>query len=156
MNATYNVGENEILNTFFQLNVKGETIFGGVLVGKISAVSGGTASECYNYRHRLSNNDLFLFIIMYIGSTDFEELIPISVMNNAQVRIFTTNDDITLEYDDSIILVFTSIDRFLIPALEATGEYIRDTANVNIIDDDSKYTSIQSFHNMKGGVWMVK
>ena len=74
----------------------------------------------------------------YVGSSDFEPLMPISVMNNAQVNIFTTNDDITLEYDDSIILVFTPDDPALIPGLEAAGEYIRDTATVNIIDDDSK------------------
>ena len=61
-------------------------------------------------------------------------------MNNAQVRIFTTNDDITLEYDDSIILVFIPDDPALIPGLEAAGEYIRDTATVNIIDDDQGRT----------------
>ena len=74
----------------------------------------------------------------YVGSSDFEPLMPISVMNNAQIRIFTTNDVITLEYDDSIILVFTPDNPALIPGLEASGEYIRDTATVNIIDDDSK------------------
>ena len=44
----------------------------------------------------------------------------------------------SLEYDDSIILVFTPDDPALIPALEDFGEFIRDTATVNIIDDDSK------------------
>ena len=46
-NATYNVVEGERLNTFFELNVKGETPFGGALVfsGRITTASGGTASE---------------------------------------------------------------------------------------------------------------
>ena len=46
-NATYNVVEGERLNTFFELNVKGETPFGGALVvaGTITTASGGTASE---------------------------------------------------------------------------------------------------------------
>ena len=77
-------------------------------------------------------------LLLCIGSSDFEPLMPISVMNNAQVRIFTTNDFITLEYDDSIILIFTPDNPALIPTLEGFGEYIRDTAIVNIIDDDSK------------------
>ena len=72
---------------------------------------------------------------------------PISVMNNAQVHIFTTNDGITLEYDDSIILVFTPDDPALIPGFEAAGEYIRDTATVNIIDDDSKFLFYFSHRN---------
>ena len=66
------------------------------------------------------------------------QVTPIHVTNNAYVRIFTTNDDITQEYDDSIILVFTPDHPDLSPILEGFGEYIRDTATVNIIDNDSK------------------
>ena len=50
----------------------------------------------------------------------------------------------SLEYDDSIILVFTPDDPELIPGLEDFGEFIRDTATVNIIDDDSKYCIYRS------------
>ena len=50
------------------------------------------------------------------------------------------NDDVSLEYNESIILRFTvSPDSpNLIAELEGTGEYIRDTARVNIIDNDRK------------------
>ena len=63
---------------------------------------------------------------------------PISFVNEAEVRLFTSNDQITIEYDDRVILTFTPDNPALIPALEAQGEYTRDTANVNIIDSDSE------------------
>ena len=64
---------------------------------------------------------------------------PISVeYSTAEIRLFTSNDETTLEYDDSVILTFTPDNSALIPGLQAVGEYIRDTATVNIIDKDSK------------------
>ena len=57
---------------------------------------------------------------------------------SVEIRLFTSNDQITLEYDDRVLLVFTPDNPGLIPAVEAEGEYIRDTAIVNIIDNDSK------------------
>ena len=74
----------------------------------------------------------------YIGSSDFESLAPISVENVAEVRLFTSNDEIALEYNDRIILTFTPDNPMLIPGLDAEGEYVRDSATVHIIDDDSK------------------
>ena len=55
-----------------------------------------------------------------------------------EIRLFTSNDQITLEYEDRIKLVFTPNNPALIPALEYEGEYIRDTAIVIIIDNDSR------------------
>ena len=63
---------------------------------------------------------------------------PISFVNEAEICLFTSNDEITLEYDDRVILSFTPDNPALIPGLEAHGEYIRDTATVQITDDDSK------------------
>ena len=57
---------------------------------------------------------------------------------NEEFRLFTSNDQITLEYDDRIQLIFTPNNPALISALESYGEYIRDTAIVNIIDNDSR------------------
>ena len=54
------------------------------------------------------------------------------------VRLLTYDDNITLEYDDSVILTFTPNDPDLISSLEAAGEYIRDTATINIRDIDRK------------------
>ena len=58
--------------------------------------------------------------------------------DNENVDFFTSNDQITLEYDDRILLTFTPFNEFLIPGVEDLGEYIRDTAIVKIIDNDSK------------------
>ena len=55
---------------------------------------------------------------------------PITFVNEAEIRLFTRNDETTLEYDDSVILTFTPV---LIPGLEAEGEYVRDSAIVHII-----------------------
>ena len=57
---------------------------------------------------------------------------------NVEIRLFTSNDQITLEYDDRVRLVFTPDNPDLISGVEDVGEYIRDTAIVNIIDNDSK------------------
>ena len=47
-NATYDLDESSILQTFFQLNVKGETNIGGlIMAGRIAAVPGGTASKLF-------------------------------------------------------------------------------------------------------------
>ena len=74
-----------------------------------------------------------------IGTSDYEHIIPIRVFQDStSVRLITHQDIMSLEYDDSIILVFTPDNPTLIPALEAEREFIRDTATVNIIDDDSK------------------
>ena len=71
-------------------------------------------------------------------TADFERLEPIRVTNNAEIHLFVFNDEITLEYDDRVLLRFTPDNPALIPGLEANGEYIRDTATVCIIDNDCK------------------
>ena len=73
-----------------------------------------------------------------VGTSDFERLAPIGVRNRADIRLFTANDEITLEYDDRVLLRFTPDNPDLIPGLEGMGEYIRDTATVHIIDSDCK------------------
>ena len=76
-----------------------------------------------------------------VGTSDFERLTPIRVTNSAEIRLFTANDEVTLEYDDRVLLMFTPDNSGLIAALEGYGEYIRDTATVNIIDRDCKCSS---------------
>ena len=56
----------------------------------------------------------------------------------ANIRFFTTNDEVTLEYEDTVILRFTPDSDRLIPGVESVGQFIRDTATVTIIDNDSK------------------
>ena len=64
----------------------------------------------------------------------------ITADNDIAIQLFSRNDDITLEYNDTVILKFIvrSGLETLIQQLEAAGEYIRDTAIVNIIDNDCK------------------
>ena len=57
---------------------------------------------------------------------------------SAEIRLFTANDEVTLEYEDRVLLNFDPILANLITRLEAVGEYVRNTAIVNIIDSDCK------------------
>ena len=58
---------------------------------------------------------------------------------HAEIRLFTANDEVTLEYEDRVRLDFNSTAANLITGLEAVGEYVRHTAIVNIIDNDCKF-----------------
>ena len=83
---------------------------------------------------------LSLYIIV---SSDFENLQDIGVsvtstLPSAEIRLFTANDEVTLEYDDRVQLNFVPTAADLITGLESMGEYVRNTATVNIIDNDSK------------------
>ena len=79
-----------------------------------------------------------------LGSTDFFNILPVNVdiddSDRATIELRTRNDDITLEYDDTVILVFTPDEDDLIEFYEGEGEYIRDSVTVYILDTDRKYT----------------
>ena len=77
-------------------------------------------------------------ISVCIGSTDFESLQPSSFETSKDVSLFIVNDDITLEYNDTVILRYTCGNPCYIPSIEGAGEFIRDTATVYIIDRDSE------------------
>ena len=66
----------------------------------------------------------------------------VTAIHDIAIRLFSRNDDITLEYNDTVILRFIVHPGLaaLIQQLEAAGEYIRDTAIVDIIDNDRKYS----------------
>ena len=87
-----------------------------------------------------------MIIYLYsIATTDFQPFStsdhPVTATNDIAIQLFSKNDDITLEYNDTVILKFivNPGHAFLIQQLEAAGEYIRDTVTVDIIDDDRKY-----------------
>ena len=72
---------------------------------------------------------------------DYLTFSNITVQDIADNIILQTRDDeITLEYDDRISLVFAPAPSLatLPQLLEAQGEYLRDTTTVTILDDDSK------------------
>ena len=79
-----------------------------------------------------------------VVSSDFENLQPIGVsvtsaLPSAEIRLFAANDEVTLEYEDRVRLVFNPTAANLITGLESFGEYVRNTAIVNIIDKDCKF-----------------
>ena len=86
--------------------------------------------------------------MFYVGFsldvTDFFDILPVAieVEGNAieRIELSTRNDDITLEYDDTVLLVFTPEISTLTNFYEREGEYIRDKAIVHIIDNDRKQT----------------
>ena len=84
-----------------------------------------------------------VYVSLSIVSSDFENLQPIGISItstlSAEIRLFTANDEVTLEYDDRVQLNFDPIPADLITGLEALGEYVRNTAIVNIIDNDCKF-----------------
>ena len=78
-----------------------------------------------------------------LGRSDFEGLTQASVIidgdsPSTDVQLSTLNDELTLEYEDRVLLRFTPTQPNTVPGLESNFEYIRDTAIVNIIDDDRK------------------
>ena len=75
------------------------------------------------------------------GESDFESLRPINFINATDIRLFITNDDISLEYDDMVRLTFTPDSPDLISDTENQGMYVRETATVNIVDNDCEYVS---------------
>ena len=56
----------------------------------------------------------------------------------AKIELCTRNDAVTLEYDDTVLLLFSPDESDLIQIYEDEGEYIRDIVTVHIIDNDRK------------------
>ena len=114
-------------------------------------------------------NDLLFasYFIFYFpkDASDFELLVEsfsyytfryggVHVEGREDIRLSTVNDRISLEYNDWILLRFIN-NPILLSDIENVGEYIRDTATVNIIDDDCKLAqnkcrnpNIQSLHGI--------
>ena len=132
------MAEDSRLVTDFDLNIKGTSNLSGlVITGTITAAADGTASK----QHLLTL--IHFIVILVIGTSDFQTLDGIRVLgNSANIELFTTNDEITLEYDDRISLNFSPDDANIITFVENAGEYIRDKARVNIIDNDGKFVDV--------------
>ena len=85
-----------------------------------------------------------MIIALYTDTTDFQPFSTnertVTATNGIAIQLFSRNDDITLEYDDTAILRFIVNPGLagLIQMLRVEGEYIRDTAIVDIIDNDCK------------------
>ena len=123
------------LDTTFGPNVKGVSRFKLQLFpGTISTVE-NTASKL-----RFLKCTILYWSVILIASSDYERIVNISTSesgNTSSLTFVPHDDDITLEYDDRVTLTFTPINTYLIDAFEATGEFVRHRATVNIIDTDS-------------------
>ena len=82
---------------------------------------------------------MLLFFCPYVVSSDFEQIEPISVLVNIdetqEVTFFISNDEVALEYNDTVILIFEPV-ADLVRFLEEHDEYVRETTIVQIIDND--------------------
>ena len=58
--------------------------------------------------------------------------------DEAMIELHAINDDITLEYNDTVILLYTPDEDDLIEFYEDLGEYIRKSMVVHIDDNDRK------------------
>ena len=82
-----------------------------------------------------------LIVLCFVpaGSSDFQRLLPVTVARDgAEFQMSAVDDVITLEYNDRIVLMYTPSVAGLIGRVEGAGEYVRNTAIVRIIDNDSK------------------
>ena len=107
---------------------------------------------------------LWQFFDNITSSTDTTDFIPFSTSdrsvtaaNDIAIQLFSRNDAITLEHDDTVVLRFIVNPGLtvLIQRLRAAGEYIRNTATVNIIDDDRKYVLVYTAKIIQLHTWYI-
>lgn len=81
---------------------------------------------------------LFLFYILEI--TDFE-LIDQTLSGNSSAEVtLVTNDDLTVELEEMVLLMFQHLIPLYTSLVMRRGEFFRDLTTVNIIDNDRKFT----------------
>ena len=163
----YEVEEGMRLDTKLTLNVKGTSRVytnGFSFEGTISSIAAGTAGQSDSFsnpeplflKHTSCTSPTILslqshaqsiphtlmqkvscFLSLNADSSDFEVLPP-RQMSGGEVQFFTRNDEITLEYDDRVLLVYTPEITDLAQQLEqlVPPEFLRDTATVQIDDND--------------------
>ena len=80
-----------------------------------------------------------LFLYYADPGYDYEDIGEVKV-DPAPVTfgLLTINDDIALEYDDRVNLMFNAKYEEFVEELEKSGEFLRDTVEVKIIDNDGK------------------
>ena len=80
--------------------------------------------------------------------TDFalRETPVILVSGFSDVRLDASNDDVTLEIGDTVILKLDPTAADIVNLVEGQGQFLRDTATVTILDNDCKQP-LQSIEN---------
>ena len=98
----------------------------------------------HHYSGRMVYYFSFSLNSLSIEESDFQSLAlnnrMVTATEDIGIQLFSDNDAVTLEYNDTVILRFIVNPGLapLIQQLQNEGEYIRDTAVVDIIDNDSK------------------
>ena len=80
------------------------------------------------------------------GGTDYDTIPATELENNrATISLITRNDDVTLEDNDNVILVFNPSISGFISTIEANtpGLFIRNSTTVTIEDNDGKTIHIR-------------
>ena len=75
-----------------------------------------------------------------IESTDFAlRDTPVTLSDGfSDVRLDASNDDVTLEYSDTVMLRLDPTAANIVDLVEGQGQFLRDTATVTISDNDCK------------------
>ena len=108
----------------------------------------------------------FSILTLTVGTTDFVAFSVTTVLDNrATIPLLATKDGITLEYNDSVVFTFSLSFPGIIQVLKDAGEFLRDTATVNIIDVDCKrqmyifsdVVNIQNHSNFcyRNSLWLI-
>lgn len=77
------------------------------------------------------------YMSLFLDRNEFELY---TTGDNRPTTLYITSDDLTLEYDDTVVLKFNPRSSDYVMWIESQRDFIRGTATVNIIDDDSKYS----------------
>ena len=84
-----------------------------------------------------------------IESTDFAlRDTPVRLVSGfSEVRLDASNDDVTLEYGDTVILRLDPTDANIVDLVEGQEQFLRDTATVTILDNNECKQPLQSIEN---------
>lgn len=85
---------------------------------------------------------LFLKPVFPAELCDYEELSPTEITDSdAEIVLFTINDDIALEFNELIHVIYKPTHEYYVKDLEKKGEFFRDVATVRIMDNDSELSA---------------
>lgn len=138
--AVYEIFEEQKAIIHFTTNVKGtsnETDLKMALFGTITSES-ITAGESFLNIMCIAIKNVFF----PVEPCDYVELSPIAVTDpGAEIALLTLDNDIALEDDKFIRVIFNSTHDIYKEDLEKEGEFFRDTALVKIMDNDSEFSA---------------
>ena len=146
-NVSYTVSEGETLNITFTNDIKGSSNLPPFLLGTISVLPDTARMYAYfivTYLEKIAYhvwyNNMLRFTCDIMTSTeeaDFEAIIQV-FSESAQISFVAVYDEI-MELNESVIVQFVHSFIPYINFLESRGEFLRDNAIVDIINNDCKY-----------------